>query len=149
MSAIDDDRPLRSAFAHRYPMTLRWHDNDVYRHMNNVIHYSLFDTAVNRWLIEEGKLVVPDGPVIGLVVETGCRYFASVGYPDPVEIGLEVTRVGRTSLQYRLALFGLAVEAAAVCRYVHVYVDAANHRPVPLPDALRRAAEAAQIAGPA
>jgi acyl-CoA thioester hydrolase len=124
-------------------MTLRWHDNDVYGHMNNVVYYSLFDTAVNQWLLSEARLNVPGGPVIGLVVETGCQYFASVGYPDPVEVGLSVTRVGTTSITYRLALFGAATEAAAVCQYVHVYVDASTRRPVPLPDPLRAAAEAA------
>jgi acyl-CoA thioester hydrolase len=136
------DRPLRGDFPWHLPMTLRWHDNDVYGHMNNVIYYSLFDTAVNRWLTEEGRLAVPGGPVVGLVAETGCRYFAAVGYPEPVEVGLACTRVGRTSLTFRLALFGEPSQAAALCRYVHVYVDAATHRPVPLPAPLRQAAEA-------
>jgi acyl-CoA thioester hydrolase len=145
MSVFPADRPTRDAFPRREPMTLRWHDNDVYGHMNNVVYYSLFDTAVNRWLIEAARLAVPGGDVIGLVAETGCRYYASVGYPDPVEIGVGVTRVGRTSLTYRLALFGSAAEAAAICHYVHVYVDRESQRPVPLPDHLRHAAEAIAI----
>jgi acyl-CoA thioester hydrolase len=145
MSVFPADRPTRDAFPRLEPMTLRWHDNDVYGHMNNVIYYSLFDTAVNRWLIEAARLDVPGGDVIGLVAETGCRYYASVGYPDPVEIGVGVTRVGRTSLTYRLALFGSGAEAAAVCHYVHVYVDRETQRPVPLPEGLRQAAEAIAI----
>ena len=136
------DRPTRSAFPVLHPVTTRWHDNDVYGHMNNVVYYGLFDTAVNRWLVETAGLEVPGGPVIGLVAETGCRYFASVGFPDALEVGLAAERVGRTSITYRLALFGAEAPAAALCRYVHVYVDAATRRPVPLPAALRDAAEA-------
>ena len=136
------ERPLREAFPVLHAVSTRWHDNDVYGHMNNVVYYSHFDTAVNRWLVEAAGLRVPDGPVIGLVAETGCRYFASVGFPDTLAVGLGTARVGRTSITYRLALFGPEPLAAAVCRYVHVYVDAATRRPVPLPDTLRRAAEA-------
>ena len=135
------DRPTRAAFPVLQPVTTRWHDNDAYGHMNNVVYYGLFDTAVNRWLIETAGLAVPGGPVIGLVAETGCRYFASVGFPDALEVGLAAERVGRTSIVYRLALFGPQDAAAALCRYVHVYVDAATRRPVPLPDSLRTAAE--------
>lgn len=139
------DRPTREALPHRMPMTTRWSDNDAYGHMNNVVHYALFDTAVNLWLRERAGLLVPGGPVIGLVAETGCRYFAEAGYPDPVEVGLGTARVGRSSITYRLALFGPDAPAVAVCRYVHVYVDAATRRPVPLPAPLRAAAEAVLI----
>jgi acyl-CoA thioester hydrolase len=130
-------RPLREAFPVRYASATRWRDDDVYGHMNNVVYYEYFDTAVNRWLRESGALDVPRGPVVGLVAETSCRYFASVGFPDPVETGLSVARIGRTSVVYALALFGREAEAAAACRYVHVYVDAATRRPTPLPDAMR------------
>lgn len=140
------DRPMRDTFAFRLPMTTRWSDNDVYGHMNNAVHYALFDTAVNVWLNTVAKVPVPGGPVIGLVAETGCRYFAEIGHPEPVEIGLATTRVGRSSVIYRLALFGPDPAAVAVCRYVHVYVDAAARRPVPLPAPLREAAEALLIA---
>ena len=136
------ERPQRDAFTVLHQVGTRWHDNDVYGHMNNVVYYSLFDTAVNRWLVETVGLRVPDGPVIGLVAETACRYFASVGFPEPLTVGLGATRVGRSSITYRLALFGPDADAAAVCRYVHVYVDAGTRRPVALPDALRQAAEA-------
>lgn len=140
------DRPTRDALPYRLPMTTRWSDNDVYGHMNNVVHYALFDTAVNQWLRSEAGLMVPGGAVIGLVAETGCRYFAEVGHPDPIEVGLGATRVGRTSITYRLALFGPDPQAVAVCRYVHVYVDAETRRPVPLPATLRASAEAVQVA---
>ena len=135
------DRPLREAFRVLHRADTRWHDNDVYGHMNNVVYYTLFDTAVNRWLVETAGLRVPDGPVVGLVAETACRYYASVGFPDVLHVGLATTRVGRTSITYHLALFGPAPEAAAVCRYVHVYVDAKTRRPTALPEALHHAAE--------
>ena len=138
----ETDRPTRAAFPVLHPVTTRWHDNDVYGHMNNVVYYGLFDTAVNRWLVETAGLAVPGGPVIGLVAETGCRYFASVGFPEALEVGLAAERVGRTSITYRLAVFGAEAHAAALCRYVHVYVDATTRRPVPLPERLRAAADA-------
>lgn len=145
MALLPDDRPNRSHFPHREAMTLRWQDNDVYGHMNNAVYYELFDTAVNRWLVMHAGLPVPEGPVVGLVAESGCRYFASVGFPEPVEIGLACLRVGRTSVTYRLALFGPEDEAAALCHYVHVYVDRESRRPVPLPQALRQAVEAVRL----
>lgn len=141
------DRPTRDAFPYSVPMTTRWSDNDAYGHMNNVVHYALFDTAVNVWLRAQAGVVVPGGSVIGLVAETGCRYFAEIGYPDPVEVGLGTARVGGSSITYRLALFGPEGPAVAVCRYVHVYVDAATRRPVPLPAPLREAAEAVLVGG--
>jgi len=139
------ERPRRESFPVRTVTPTRWRDDDVYGHMNNVVYYEYFDTAVNRWLVETGALPVPHGPVIGLVAETACRYFLPVGFPQPVETGLAVARVGRTSLTYSLALFGAEDAAAAVCRYVHVYVDAATRRPTPLPDALRAAAQAVAV----
>jgi acyl-CoA thioester hydrolase len=137
MSATPPDRPMRAAFPVRYATPTRWRDDDVYGHMNNVVYYEYFDTAVNRWLVESGALAVPRGPVVGLVAETSCRYFAPLGFPDPVETGLSVARIGRSSVVYGLALFGPAPLAAAVCRYVHVYVDAETRRPTPLPETLR------------
>lgn len=136
---MSSDRPRRAAFPLRYAYAPRWRDDDVYGHMNNVVYYEYFDTAVNRWLVESGALPVPRGPVIGLVVETTCRYFAPLSFPESLEVGLAVERVGRTSVTYALALFGGDDEAAASCRYVHVYVDAATRRPAQLPEALRAA----------
>ena len=124
----------RAAYPLLTPMTTRWRDDDVYGHMNNVVYYEYFDTAVNQWLIESGALDVPGGPVIGLVAETSCRYLASVGFPDRLEVGLSALRIGRTSVVYGLGLFRAgAADAAALCRYVHVYVDAETRRPTPLP----------------
>ena len=114
----------------------RWSDNDAYGHVNNVVYYSWFDTAVNAWLIEQGLLDVAAGDPIGLVVETGCRYARSLAYPEPVEVGLAIERVGRSSVSYRLGVFAKNEnEVAAEGHFVHVYVDRATRRPVDLPDA--------------
>lgn len=124
----------------------RWADNDSYGHVNNTVYYQWFDTAVNAWLIEEGLLDVAAGDPIGLVVETGCRYAAPLSYPEPVEVGLAVERLGSSSVRYRLGVFAKgADEASAEGNFVHVYVGRADRRPVPLPDAWRAKLEA--IAG--
>lgn len=128
----------RAAFPVILPMTTRWRDNDVYGHMNNVVYYEYFDTAVNQWLASSGTLDVPGGPLVGLVAESACRFLSGVGYPQPVEIGLSTMRVGRTSVVYGLALFEENAErASAVCRYAHVYVDALTRRPNALPEAMK------------
>lgn len=135
----------RTAYPVILPMTTRWRDNDVYGHMNNVVYYEYFDTAVNQWLAASGALDVPNGPLVGLVAESSCRFLAGVGYPQPVEIGFSTLKVGRTSVVYGLALFAKdAAEAAAVCRYVHVYVDAQSRRPNALPDAMKNKLESVQ-----
>ena len=118
----------------------RWADNDAYGHVNNTVYYGWFDTAVNAWLIEAGLLDVLNGDPIGLVVETGCRYARPLAYPEPVEIGLAVEKLGRSSVEYRLGVFAKgADEAAAEGRFVHVYVDRESRRPVELPDHWRSA----------
>ena len=120
----------------------RWMDNDVYGHMNNVVHYSLFDTAVNGWLIEAGLLNPGKGDAIGLVVETGCRYFAEMMFPDVVTAGIRVTRIGSSSVRYEVGLFRNDEEkAAAEGFFIHVYVDRENHRPKPLSETMRGALE--------
>lgn len=130
----------REQFPHFQAITTRWMDNDVYGHLNNVVHYSLFDTAVNRYLIGAGALDIHAGEVIGLVVQTQCHYFESLAFPQTVHAGLRVARLGRSSVTYELGLFADdAPLAAAVGRFVHVYVDRASRRPVPLPDPLRAA----------
>jgi acyl-CoA thioester hydrolase len=112
----------------------RWADNDVYGHVNNTVHYQWFDTAVNAWLIEQGLLDIDKGNPIGLVVETGCRYAKSVTYPEAVEVGLAVEHIGSSSVRYRIGIFRKGDgDAAAEGHFVHVYVDRANRRPVPLP----------------
>lgn len=143
---MPNPRPLRADFLRFHPQTTRIRDNDLYRHMHNVTYYEFFDTAVNEWLIEEGGLVLPDGPVIGLVVETRCTYIASLKWPGVVEVGMRVERIGNTSITFVMGLFGKdAPEASAEARYIHVYVDARGHRPVPIPPRLRAAAEALSL----
>ena len=132
----------RDHYRHFSTVTLRWADNDAYGHANNVVYYAWFDTAVNEWLIANGLLDIDRGDPIGLVVETGCRYFASLAYPGTVEIGLAVERLGTSSVTYRLGVFGEGAEApAAEGHFTHVYVDRASRRPVAVPDAWRKALE--------
>jgi acyl-CoA thioester hydrolase len=115
-------------------------DNDAYGHVNNVHYYSYFDSAVNGWLIEQGLLDFSTSPVIGLVIETGCTYFESVSFPEPLEAGIAVSRLGRSSVRYEIGIFRSGGEqAAAQGHFVHVYVDRATQRPVEIPAATRAA----------
>jgi acyl-CoA thioester hydrolase len=137
------ERPLpelRSAYRHFRTITTRWMDNDVYGHVNNVQHYSFFDTVVNGYLIAQGVLDPHASDIIGLVVETKCNYFESVTFPDDVHAGLRVGRMGASSVRYEIGLFrGKATQAAAQGHFIHVYVDRTTRRPAPLPEALKRA----------
>jgi acyl-CoA thioester hydrolase len=120
----------------------RWADNDAYGHVNNVVHYSWFDTAVNAWLIEAGLLDIAAGDPIGLVVETGCRYARPLSYPQAVDVGLAVESIGKSSVRYRLGVFAEGEsEAASEGHFVHVYVSRAERRPVELPSAWRETFE--------
>ncbi|MGJ7522214.1 acyl-CoA thioesterase [Variovorax sp. LT1P1] len=120
-------------------ISTRWADNDMYGHVNNVVYYSWFDTAVNALLIERGALDVYHGQTIGFVVETHCNYFAPLAFPQMVEAGIRVAQVGGSSVRYEIALFAEGAEtAAAQGHFVHVYVDRRTQRPVPLPEVLRR-----------
>lgn len=132
--------PRREDYPHFLTIPTRWMDNDVYGHINNVVYYSFFDTVVNQYLVAAGGLAIETSPVIGLVVETLCRYFKPVAFPDTVEAGLRVGRLGNSSVRYEIAIFrqGDAAPAAAG-HFVHVYVDRSTRRPVPVPDAMRRA----------
>ena len=135
------DRPLplpRAHFVRFQAIATRWMDNDVYGHLNNVVHYSLFDTAVNKTLIDAGLLDIHGGNVIGLVVHTQCHYFDSIAFPQTVHAGLRVAQLGRSSVCYGLGLFADdAPLSAAVGEFTHVYVDRATRRPVDLPGDLR------------
>lgn len=135
----DKPRPTRRAvYPHFLAVPTRWGDNDAYGHVNNVVYYAFFDTAVNQHLITAGVLDVARSPVIGLVVETRCTFFASISFPDTVHAGLKVTHLGGSSVRYQIGLFrNDADEAAAVGEFVHVYVDRATQRPVPLPAPVR------------
>ncbi|WP_442967017.1 acyl-CoA thioesterase [Rhizobium sp. C4] len=124
----------------------RWMDNDIYGHMNNVVHYSLFDTAVNGWLIEAGLLDLKAGTEVGLVVETGCRYHAEMMFPDVVSAGIRVARIGSSSVRYEVGLFRNDEEtASAEGFFIHVYVDRETRRPKALSEAMRKALS--EIAG--
>lgn len=130
----------REAFAVFRPITTRWMDNDAYGHVNNVVYYSYFDTVVNGWLVENGHLVIGESPVIGLVVETGCTYFESVAFPDALEAGLRVEKLGRSSIRYGIGIFRAGAPfAAAQGHFVHVMIDRASGRPTEIPGALRTA----------
>jgi acyl-CoA thioester hydrolase len=132
----------RSAYRAFRPITTRWMDNDVYGHVNNVVYYSWFDTAVNAHLIERGALDIHGGGTIGLVVETQCNYFAPLAFPQAVDAGIRVARIGGSSVRYEVGLFGAGETlTAAKGHFIHVYVDRATRRPVALPDALRRVLE--------
>jgi acyl-CoA thioester hydrolase len=133
-------RLSRESFPVVRPIATRWMDNDVYGHVNNVHYYSYFDTAVNGWLLERGLLAIASSPVVGLVVETGCTYFESVAFPDSLDAGIAVARLGRSSVRYRLGIFrrGGAL-AVAQGHFVHVYVDRATQRPVAIPEPTRSA----------
>ncbi|WP_244644410.1 acyl-CoA thioesterase [Azorhizobium oxalatiphilum] len=119
-------------------ITTRWADMDIYGHVNNVVYYSYFDTVVNEYLMRRGVLDPERSPVIGLVVETRCSYFRSLTFPQSVEAGLRVARLGGSSVRYEIGLFGDGeATAAAQGHFVHVYVDRETRRPVPLPEPLR------------
>jgi acyl-CoA thioester hydrolase len=127
----------RADYPHFLSINTRWSDNDIYGHVNNVVYYSYFDTVVNEYLIREGALDLEAGKTIGLVVETHCSYFASLAFPQRIDAGLRVTRLGSTSVRYEVGIFSeKSAQPAAQGHFVHVYVDRDTRRPVPLPDAL-------------
>ena len=131
----------------------RWSDNDVYGHVNNVVYYSLFDTTVNGWLIDTCGTDIRDLPAIGVVAETSCRFLRSTSFPEVLHVGLGLERRGRSSVVYRLAVFGSAGdgrpadEPAALGRFVHVYVDRDTRRPAPIPERIAAALEALTPSG--
>ncbi len=137
---------LRSAYRAMRPITTRWSDNDVYGHVNNVVYYSWFDTAVNAYLIEHGVLDIHGGDTIGLVIETQCNYFAPLAFPQTVEAGIRVARLGGSSVRYEVGLFAQGqAESAAAGHFIHVYVDRATRRPVPVPEGLRSVLSGLQV----
>ena len=139
-----EPRP-RAHYRHFQPIATRWMDNDVYGHVNNVVYYSWFDTAVNRYLIEQGALDIHRGEVIGLVVETQCNYFAPIEFPQTVDAGLAVAHIGSSSVRYEVGLFAQgAPETAAHGHFIHVYVDRATRRPARLPAPLLGALQSLQ-----
>ena len=132
----------RSDYRRFVPVSTRWLDNDAYGHLNNGVYHLIFDTAVNTLLVEAGALDVQNGATVGFVVENGCTYFAPLAFPQPLEAGVRVTATGFSSVRYELGVFAAgAPEPSARGHFVHVYVDRASRRPVPLPEAVRRLAE--------
>ncbi|MDX1735490.1 MAG: thioesterase family protein [Halioglobus sp.] len=135
-----DSIPVRADYKVFYPITTRWSDNDIYGHVNNVTYYSYFDTAANQYLIEEGGLDISDGRIVGYVVNSGCQYHAPLTYPEGVEAGVRVDRLGNSSVQYGIAIFRAGEDAAvAHGHFVHVFVERAENRSVPIPQNLREA----------
>jgi acyl-CoA thioester hydrolase len=132
----------RSDYRHFLTIQTRWMDNDAYGHVNNVVYYSFFDTVVNEYLIRAGVLDIAQGATIGLVVETQCSYFSELAFPQTVVGGLRVARIGTSSVRYEIGIFADGRDnACAQGHFVHVYVDRATRRPMPLPAALRAALE--------
>jgi acyl-CoA thioester hydrolase len=128
----------RSAYRAWRTIPTRWADNDAYGHVNNVVHYAWFDTAVNAWLVEAGLLDIAHGDLIGLVVETRCSYFAALSFPESAEVGIAVDKLGTSSVTYRLGIFAEGQDtAAAEGEFTHVYVDQASRKPKPLPEEWR------------
>ena len=135
---------LRDDYGYFLAIPTRWMDNDIYGHINNVTYYSYFDTVVARFLLGSGAINLVDSEVIGVVVETQCRFHAPIAFPDEITAGLRVERVGTTSIRYGIGIFrNAAIAVSAEGHFVHVYVDrATQRRPTPLPEKLRRAATA-------
>ena len=140
--------PTRDDYPIFYPISTRWEDNDIYGHINNVVYYSYFDTAANRYLIEQGGLDINDGSVVGYVVNSGCEYHAPLAHPDELEAGVRVDRLGTSSVQYGIAIFRKgASTAAANGHFVHVFVERAKDKSVPIPLNIRSALEKILVSG--
>jgi acyl-CoA thioester hydrolase len=134
---------LRAEFRHIAEISTRWMDNDIYGHVNNVTYYSYFDTAVNCFLIDQGVLDIQGGDTVGFVVESGCSYFSPIAFPDALQVGVRVTRIGNSSVRYEIGIFRNDDECVcAAGHFVHVYVDRRTGRPVPIPEDSRRALRA-------
>jgi acyl-CoA thioester hydrolase len=130
----------RGAYPHFLAIATRWMDNDAYGHVNNVTYYSYFDTVVNEHLIREGGLDIAAGTAIGIVAETSCRFHQSLSFPEVIDAGLRVAKLGTSSVTYEIALFRRGEDdPAATGRFVHVWVDRTTQRPVPIPERIRTA----------
>jgi acyl-CoA thioester hydrolase len=135
--------PTLADYPHRMTIPTRWHDNDVYGHVNNVEYYAFFDTIINEYLINKGGLDILTGPAIGLCAESHCAFTAALVFPEPVQAGLRVGQLGTSSVTYEIGLFGGGGESvAATGWFVHVFVDRRTRRPVPIPAPIRGALEA-------
>ena len=136
----------RDRYPHFLSIQTRWSDNDIYGHVNNVTYYSYFDTVVNCFLIDQGGLDIETDSVIGMAVETMCKFSKPLAYPEVLEAGLRVGKLGNSSVRYEIGIFQEgAVEAAAMGHFVHVFVDRATGKPAPIPDAIRSALEQIKV----
>ena len=138
---MTESKPLkRGDYARFYPITTRWMDNDIYGHVNNVTYYSYFDSAVNRYLIEEGGLDIHNAPIVGFVVNSQCHYLAPIAYPEALEVGLRVNKLGNSSVTYGVAIFRKGQDSAvAFGDFVHVFVERAANKSVAIPQTIRDA----------
>jgi acyl-CoA thioester hydrolase len=137
-----DPIPARAAYRHFLAIPTRWMDNDVYGHVNNVVYYSYFDTVINEYLIREGGLDIAEGPTIGLAIETFCRFHQPLAFPEVIDAGLRVGRLGNSSVRYEIGLFRQGeAEPAATGHFVHVFVDRRTRRPAAMPPAIRACLE--------
>lgn len=138
--AGNGDQEGREGYRYFRPIPTRWMDNDTYGHVNNVEYYSYFDTVINAWLIERGGLDIHEGEVIGVCAESGCRFMASTTFPEAIDAGLRVAKLGSTSVRYEIGLFrGETEEQLAAGFFVHVFVDRIDRRPTVMPQQLRAA----------
>jgi acyl-CoA thioester hydrolase len=132
-----EELPTSSDFAVHWPVLTRWTDNDMFGHLNNAVYYELFDTAINAWINTNCGIDPLAVPWLGVVAESGCKYFAELKFPDPLVVGLAVERLGNSSVTYRLGIFGEGQAVAAVGHWVHVYVERESRRAVPIPGEIR------------
>ncbi|MBL4827450.1 MAG: acyl-CoA thioesterase [Spongiibacteraceae bacterium] len=138
---------IRSDYKIFYPVTTRWMDNDLYGHVNNVTYYSYFDTAANMFLIKECGLDIHNSSLVGLVVSSGCEYLEPIAFPERLEVGLRIDRLGNSSVQYGIGIFKeTGLKACAFGHFIHVFVDRKSKRPERIPDLMRQPMESIQIA---
>jgi len=143
-----DQNPRRTDYRYFQPITTRWMDNDLYGHVNNVTYYSYFDTVANHFLIHEGGLDIVTAPVIGYVVSSNCQYRKPLTYPQPIEAAMRTDRLGSSSVTYGIGIFAEGDdEVSAYGQFVHVFVERASNRPVPIPEPIRTALERIIAAG--
>ncbi|NYG06927.1 acyl-CoA thioester hydrolase [Phycicoccus badiiscoriae] len=147
MTADADRNLTRDHFDHVVRVTTRWSDNDMYGHLNNAVYYELFDSAINGWLVTGAEFDVMASPELGVVAESGCRFFRELEYPRPLDVAVRVERLGRSSITYSLGLFDAqSAELAALGHWVHVYIDRDSRASVPMPATVRELLEQAVAA---
>lgn len=130
----------RETYPHFLTIPTRWMDNDIYGHVNNVVYYSYFDTVINEYLINTGGLDIADDAIIGLCVESQCQFRQELTFPEPIEAGLRVGKLGNSSVRYEIGIFKAGSDAPAATGYfVHVFVDRQSRKPTPIPDPIRKA----------